>query len=185
MVGGADLAVVGVLVCGHVYHAECLEQSTPESKQQDPPCPLCSAGEKVTTKGSLSVEHVVTIKGSQRNVGAMGQTSSRNKLSRIGVVTDDISGPEFSYKVPHPAEITGGKSAQSSALLGEKPLLSKSLSRRQFSFRGKSSKETGDAGWRKPGSPAQISPDNSSVEELPATTLKKNRSGSFKYLRRW
>lgn len=36
-----DLSVVAVLVCGHVYHAECLEQKTSHEDSQDPPCPLC------------------------------------------------------------------------------------------------------------------------------------------------
>ncbi|XP_042061706.1 uncharacterized protein LOC121805777 isoform X2 [Salvia splendens] len=36
-----DLSVVAVLVCGHVYHAECLEQKTRHEDSRDPPCPLC------------------------------------------------------------------------------------------------------------------------------------------------
>ena len=36
-----DLSVVAVLVCGHVYHAECLEQKTRHEDIRDPPCPLC------------------------------------------------------------------------------------------------------------------------------------------------
>lgn len=36
-----ELSVVAVLVCGHVYHAECLEQRTCLEDKRDPPCPLC------------------------------------------------------------------------------------------------------------------------------------------------
>lgn len=36
-----ELSVVAVLVCGHVYHADCLEQKTCLEDRQDPPCPLC------------------------------------------------------------------------------------------------------------------------------------------------
>ncbi|KAH6772396.1 RING/U-box superfamily protein [Perilla frutescens var. hirtella] len=36
-----NLSVMAVLVCGHVYHAECLEQETSHENRQDPPCPLC------------------------------------------------------------------------------------------------------------------------------------------------
>ncbi|GAB4828226.1 hypothetical protein Ancab_035139 [Ancistrocladus abbreviatus] len=34
--------VVAVLVCGHVYHAECLEDTTHFDDIRDPPCPVCS-----------------------------------------------------------------------------------------------------------------------------------------------
>ncbi|KAK9055121.1 hypothetical protein SSX86_026203 [Deinandra increscens subsp. villosa] len=38
----SDNSVVAVLVCGHMYHAECLETRTPSEDRRDPPCPLCS-----------------------------------------------------------------------------------------------------------------------------------------------
>lgn len=36
-----DLPVTGVLPCCHVYHAECLERTTPKGQKHDPPCPVC------------------------------------------------------------------------------------------------------------------------------------------------
>ncbi|XP_039830684.1 uncharacterized protein LOC120691612 isoform X3 [Panicum virgatum] len=36
-----DLPVAGVLPCSHVYHAECLERTTPKGQKHDPPCPVC------------------------------------------------------------------------------------------------------------------------------------------------
>ncbi|KAL2479571.1 RING-type domain-containing protein [Abeliophyllum distichum] len=39
----SDLSVVAVLVCGHVYHADCLEQKTSYEDRRDPPCPLCAS----------------------------------------------------------------------------------------------------------------------------------------------
>ncbi|KAK4760695.1 hypothetical protein SAY87_005588 [Trapa incisa] len=38
---GGEHAVVAVLVCGHVYHADCLEQKTPPQEKSDPSCPIC------------------------------------------------------------------------------------------------------------------------------------------------
>ncbi|KAI5416579.1 Exocyst complex component S10b [Lathyrus oleraceus] len=37
-----ELAVVAVLVCGHVYHADCLEQRTSLEELRDPSCPICT-----------------------------------------------------------------------------------------------------------------------------------------------
>ncbi|KAL5065197.1 hypothetical protein RYX36_026934 [Vicia faba] len=37
-----ELAVVAVLVCGHVYHADCLEQRTSLQELRDPSCPICT-----------------------------------------------------------------------------------------------------------------------------------------------
>ncbi|KAE8665355.1 Inorganic H pyrophosphatase family protein isoform 1 [Hibiscus syriacus] len=38
----SELSVVAILVCGHAYHADCLEQRTSFENRCDPPCPLCS-----------------------------------------------------------------------------------------------------------------------------------------------
>lgn len=35
-------AVTAVLVCGHAYHADCLEVRTTNEDRRDPPCPLCT-----------------------------------------------------------------------------------------------------------------------------------------------
>lgn len=37
----AEFSVVAVLACGHVYHADCLEERTSVQEMQDPPCPRC------------------------------------------------------------------------------------------------------------------------------------------------
>ncbi|XP_022882417.1 uncharacterized protein LOC111399377 [Olea europaea var. sylvestris] len=39
----SDVSVVAVLVCGHVYHADCLEMKTSHEDRRDPPCPLCAS----------------------------------------------------------------------------------------------------------------------------------------------
>ncbi|XP_021741818.1 uncharacterized protein LOC110708025 isoform X1 [Chenopodium quinoa] len=37
-----ELSIVAILVCGHIFHADCLEQRTCLEDIRDPPCPLCS-----------------------------------------------------------------------------------------------------------------------------------------------
>lgn len=46
IIAGPDLSVVAVLICGHVFHAECLETIIPEADKYDPACPICMVGEK-------------------------------------------------------------------------------------------------------------------------------------------
>ncbi|KAJ4973986.1 hypothetical protein NE237_007160 [Protea cynaroides] len=41
IVRGGDMPIAGILHCIHVFHAECLEQTTPKSQIHDPPCPVC------------------------------------------------------------------------------------------------------------------------------------------------
>lgn len=41
IVRGNDMPVAGILPCGHVFHADCLEHITPETHIHEPPCPLC------------------------------------------------------------------------------------------------------------------------------------------------
>ncbi|GFZ21553.1 hypothetical protein Acr_29g0007150 [Actinidia rufa] len=40
-----DMPVAGVLSCRHVFHAECLEQTIPKTRKNDPLCPLCMRSE--------------------------------------------------------------------------------------------------------------------------------------------
>lgn len=43
-----DNSVVAVLVCGHTYHADCLETRTCKEDRRDPPCPLCIPSSSVS-----------------------------------------------------------------------------------------------------------------------------------------
>ncbi|KAG6415034.1 hypothetical protein SASPL_122435 [Salvia splendens] len=52
IVSSNELAVVSILTCGHVYHAECLEHMTPEINKYDPACLVCTYGEKQAVKMS-------------------------------------------------------------------------------------------------------------------------------------
>ncbi|KAK6931250.1 hypothetical protein RJ641_003043 [Dillenia turbinata] len=46
IVRSGDMPVAGVLSCCHVFHAECLEQTTPKTRTNDPPCPICVKSEE-------------------------------------------------------------------------------------------------------------------------------------------
>lgn len=53
IVRNSDLPIAGVLPCGHVFHADCLEEMTPKSLVQEPPCPLCL--NLISHEGSASI----------------------------------------------------------------------------------------------------------------------------------
>ncbi|XP_017221658.2 uncharacterized protein LOC108198414 [Daucus carota subsp. sativus] len=47
IVRSGDMPVAGILSCRHIFHAECLEQTTPKARRNDPPCPLCARENEV------------------------------------------------------------------------------------------------------------------------------------------
>lgn len=76
-----DLSVVAVLVCGHAYHAECLETMTSEADSYDPACPICMVGEK----------HLSML--SRKSLRAESEMKAKNyKISRNRVVDSYFDG---------------------------------------------------------------------------------------------
>lgn len=49
IVKSGDFPVTGVLSCRHVFHAECLDQTTPKVGKNDPPCPVCAKSDEETS----------------------------------------------------------------------------------------------------------------------------------------
>ncbi|KAK7280691.1 hypothetical protein RJT34_25758 [Clitoria ternatea] len=79
--GSGDLSVVAVLVCGHAYHAECLEAMTPEADRYDPACPICMVGDKHLSKLA------------RRGLRAESEIKAKNhKISRNRVVDSYLDG---------------------------------------------------------------------------------------------
>ncbi|KAK9060391.1 hypothetical protein SSX86_021095 [Deinandra increscens subsp. villosa] len=117
-----EVAVVAILICGHVYHSECLESMTSEINKYDPACPVCTFGEKKVIKLSKKV------------LKADLELKARiNKKSRSRVVDgDDIM---FDHR-----KISSKMSLSSSI----KSSLGKQFLKRHFSFSSKGSRSLSD-----------------------------------------
>ncbi|KAJ4915723.1 RING/U-box superfamily protein [Raphanus sativus] len=57
IVRNRDMPVTGVLPCQHVFHAECLDQSTPKAHRGDPPCLIC-----IKQEGEQSKSHNIVLR---------------------------------------------------------------------------------------------------------------------------
>lgn len=114
---GNEISIAAVLVCGHVYHAECLETVTAKALKFDPSCPVCTHGESSIGK-------------------ALSKT--RNKISRRAVASIDVGGnftPEFQKSgscILKDARLAASTSAKSS--------FGRSFLRRHFSMGSRSTK---------------------------------------------
>ncbi|KAL5563061.1 hypothetical protein UlMin_032808 [Ulmus minor] len=129
IIANNELPVVAVLICGHVYHSECLEYMTPEIDKYDPGCPICTFGEKQTHKMSEKVlKHEMDLK-------------ARNKRSRNRVVDLDGDSVVFDGLKCSGHEGNSPKMGTSSSM---KSSLGKPFMRRHFSFGSKSARSTSD-----------------------------------------
>ncbi|KAG6516544.1 uncharacterized protein LOC121971930 isoform X1 [Zingiber officinale] len=70
--------VVAVLVCGHLYHSECLEKVTIETNRYDPPCPVCTHGEKSAIRlfEKAGMDIIKSCKGKMAETDALGDAQS-------------------------------------------------------------------------------------------------------------
>ncbi|KAF5443916.1 hypothetical protein F2P56_036432 [Juglans regia] len=127
IISNNELSVVAVLTCGHVYHAECLENMTPEISKYDPACPVCTFGEKQT------------LKFSEKALKAEMDLEARNKRSRNQVVDTYLDGNSFVLDrlKNSGCQGKGSKMFRSSSL---KDSLGKPFLRQHFSFGSKDSK---------------------------------------------
>ncbi|KAF5189783.1 RING/U-box superfamily protein [Thalictrum thalictroides] len=120
-----ELSVVAVLVCGHVYHAECLENITPESHRFDPPCPVCTLGDK----------HSLKIYG--KSLKRDTDTKARNRIPRNRVVDSNV---DFDYSIPDHLRSTHreGKGPMMGSSSSMKSSFARPFLRRHFSLGSKS-----------------------------------------------
>uniref|UniRef100_A0A2P2KEZ8 RING-type domain-containing protein n=2 Tax=Rhizophora mucronata TaxID=61149 RepID=A0A2P2KEZ8_RHIMU len=120
-----EVPVVAVLVCGHAYHAECLETMTLEVDRFDPPCPMCMGGDKhVSKKSKRALRAEVEMK------------AKFHKISRNRVIDSSVDSDSDDFCCEKNALLDGSMSkmepSSSAARSSIKPFL-----RRHFSFRSK------------------------------------------------
>ncbi|XP_057840683.1 uncharacterized protein LOC131050499 isoform X2 [Cryptomeria japonica] len=155
MVRSTDMPVAGVLSCSHVYHAECLEQTTPKSQKHDPPCPLCAGGFKFSSfsdsNNSFSVNQLQPI-SIPANEFPMFRITADNGSSR---------GNQNYFQSEHIIDGEGKKWGMQMPPQSSKSFLSKTHLRKHFSFKGKSVKEwpAVEHGPKGAGGPVQVYPD--------------------------
>jgi hypothetical protein len=122
IIGTNELAVVAILICGHAYHAECLENMTPEISKYDPGCPVCTFGEKQT------------VKMSEKALRAEMEAKARNKRSKKRVVDGDVSSHGGDSVVFDRQKSSGGFEGKLKLSSSLKSSLGKPFLKRHFSF---------------------------------------------------
>ncbi|KAK6805836.1 hypothetical protein RDI58_003621 [Solanum bulbocastanum] len=122
-----ELAVVSVLICGHVFHAECLESMTPEFNKYDPACPVCTFGEKQA------------LKMSEKALKSQMDLKARKRF-RNRVVDSDFSGNLALFDQQKSGGHGGRRLKMSSSSSSMKSSSGKPFLLRHFSFGSKGSK---------------------------------------------
>lgn len=74
IVRGNDMPIAGILPCGHVFHADCLEHITPKTHIHEPPCPSC-----LKAVGAVEESESTSVSGSQ-------QMALRSLWTRRGIL---------------------------------------------------------------------------------------------------
>jgi hypothetical protein len=90
IVQNTDMPVAAVLPCRHVFHADCLEESTPKIEAHEPPCPLCMrAADDEEVSVSFSEPLHVALRSARRNLSlgdsAGGSSSAYPPCSNHGL----------------------------------------------------------------------------------------------------
>ncbi|XP_065880779.1 uncharacterized protein [Euphorbia lathyris] len=128
------LSVVAVLVCGHVYHAECLETMTLEVDKYDPACPICVGGEKQVSK---------TCKRAFRGEAELKCRSHKISRSRVVDSSLDKDSDDFDYHKNVILEASKMEPSSSGASSSRKPFLRRFGSKWRSLSENDSSKKKG------------------------------------------
>ncbi|XP_038718097.1 uncharacterized protein LOC120011115 isoform X2 [Tripterygium wilfordii] len=116
-----ELSVAAVLVCGHVYHAECLETLTQEADRYDPSCPICMVGENQVSKMSRKALRM------EADLRAKTHKISRNRVidSYLDGGFDDIDRQSNAKQVAKASKMEASSSSRGAF---SKPFLKRHLS---------------------------------------------------------
>lgn len=120
IVRSTDMPVAGILPCHHVFHADCLEETTPKSQIHDPPCPVClkAVGKEQST--SISEPFHVALRSACSSQGAGASTGA------------GTSGHSISHQIEN--DLRRSSSLATSQRRGSS---SRNHSKKRFSFKGK------------------------------------------------
>ncbi|WOL16351.1 hypothetical protein Cni_G25138 [Canna indica] len=93
IVRSTDMPVAGVLPCHHVFHADCLEETTPKGQIHEPPCPVClkAVGQEKPT--SFSEPLHVALRSASRGLGVRAITGAGTSREPISHQIEDDSRP--------------------------------------------------------------------------------------------
>ncbi|XP_044509113.1 uncharacterized protein LOC123228001 [Mangifera indica] len=135
----SEFVVVAVLTCGHVFHADCLENITAEIHKYDPACPVCILGEKKTLKLS---EKALT--------SEMESKARSIKRSRNRIMDSHLDHKSFMFDHLRSSR-NGGKSPKIASTSSMKSSLGKPFLKRHFSLRSKGSRSPSEnpSTWKK------------------------------------
>ncbi|GAB2280258.1 hypothetical protein Dimus_014900 [Dionaea muscipula] len=126
IVRSGDMPVTGVLACCHVFHAECLEQTTPKARKSDPPCPLCyrtpTEEEEEDSPEQQQQQLVVTrLKNNLPKFGPFEEEEGSSRAWGCAQAGDCVEGA-----------LRGPQRSSSSMLLVNRNRMRKSLSGKEF-----------------------------------------------------
>ncbi|XP_068659633.1 uncharacterized protein [Aristolochia californica] len=128
IVRSGDMPIAGVLSCSHVFHADCLEQTTPKSQSFDPPCPVCHRNTIGAEPPSSLVSEPLqmTRRSVQRN---QGETFLADVTGNCGNL--DMNHGESGLR--RNGSLPMGRGASNSLI--------RNYFRKRFSFKGKTGKD--------------------------------------------
>ncbi|KAG6486146.1 uncharacterized protein LOC122008586 [Zingiber officinale] len=102
IVRSTDMPVTGILPCHHVFHADCLEETTPKSQINEPPCPVCPKSLRQEKQTSFSEHaHVAFKSASSKGQGATVTSGSDTSRSLNPHQMEDDMRRNSSLAEPH------------------------------------------------------------------------------------